>query len=146
MCSSGSVSRTEIAVGVCDSGFGIWIGIRIPNSIPECRVPNPDSDPPRLLRDLPVAARWSSGVAMGLTYFFANTAMIAGAIGLCTGQSVWRIWKTDFVTSAPSYVLGAVSAAVVIAAVESSGYWLTALLTATPLYLTYNIYKAGVES
>src|SRR5262249_29761842 len=55
-------------------------------------------------------------------------------------------WKTDFASSAPSYLLGAVAAAVVIKVTESSGYWLTLLLTSAPLYLTYRMYRAGRES
>src|SRR5207248_5875366 len=84
--------------------------------------------------------------AMALTYYFANTAMIAAAVGLSTRQSAWRIWKTEFASSAPSYLLGALSAAVIIAVTQSSGYWLTLLLTAAPLYLTYKMYRAGVAS
>jgi PAS domain S-box-containing protein len=83
---------------------------------------------------------------MALTYFFANTVPIAIAIALTTQQSAWRIWKTDFASSAPSYLLGAVAAAVVIKVTESSGYQLTLLLTAAPLYLTYKMYRAGRES
>jgi len=83
---------------------------------------------------------------MALTYFFVNTIPIAFAIALTTEQSAWRIWKTDFASSAPTYLLGALAAAVVISVTESSGYWLTMLLTAAPLYLTYKMYRAGVES
>jgi PAS domain S-box-containing protein len=83
---------------------------------------------------------------MALTYFFANTVPIAIAIALTTGQSAWRIWKTDFASSAPSYLLGAAAAAVAIAVTESAGYWLTLLFTAAPLYLTYRMYRAGTES
>ena len=71
---------------------------------------------------------------MALTYFFVNTVPIAIAIALTTRQHAWRVWKTDFVASAPSYILGAAAAAVVIQVTESSGYWLTILLTAAPLY------------
>jgi PAS domain S-box-containing protein len=83
---------------------------------------------------------------MALTYFFVNTVPIAIAIALTTKQNAWRIWKTDFASSAPSYLLGAAAAAVVIKVTESSGYWLTLLLTAAPLYLTYKMYRAGKES
>jgi PAS domain S-box-containing protein len=83
---------------------------------------------------------------MALTYFFVNTVPIALAIALTTNQSAWRIWKTDFASSAPSYLLGAAAAAVVIKVTESSGYWLTLLLTAAPLYLTYKMYRGGRES
>jgi PAS domain S-box-containing protein len=83
---------------------------------------------------------------MALTYFFVNTIPIAVAIAVTTHQSAWRIWKTDFASTAPSYLLGAAAAAVVIAVTDSSGYWLTLLLTAAPLYLTYKMYRAGVVS
>ena len=97
----------------------------------------PDADASALL--VPLAG-------MALTYFFVNTVPIAVAIALTTNQSAWRIWKTDFASSAPSYLLGAAAAAVVIKVSESSGYWLTLLLTAAPLYLTYKMYRAGRES
>jgi PAS domain S-box-containing protein len=97
----------------------------------------PDAEPPALI--VPVAG-------MALTYFFANTIPIAVAIALTTQQSAWRIWKTDFVSNAPSYVLGAAAAAVVIKVTQSSGPWLTALLSAAPLYLTYRMYRGGRES
>jgi len=85
-------------------------------------------------------------VGMALTYFFVNTIPIAIAIALTTRQSAWRIWISDFASSAPSYLLGATAAVVVIAVTESAGYWLTLLLTAAPLYLTYKMYRAGKES
>src|SRR5207244_9520372 len=81
-----------------------------------------------------------------LTYFFVNTIPIAMAIALTTRQSAWHIWKSEFASSAPSYLLGAAAAAAVIAVTASSGYWLTLFLTAAPLYLTYNMYRAGRES
>ena len=83
---------------------------------------------------------------MAVTYFLVNTIPIAIAIALTTHQSAWRIWKTDFASSIPSYLLGAAAAAVVIQVTESSGYWLTLLLAAAPLFLTYKMYKAGQES
>ena len=65
---------------------------------------------------------------------------------MTTRQSAWRIWRSDFASSAPNYLIGAAAAAVVIAVTERSGYWLTLLLTAAPLYLTYKMYRAGRES
>src|SRR5580765_1553633 len=93
------------------------------------------------LRDIAVPL-----VGMALTYFFLNTVPIAIAIALTTGQSAWRVWKSDFASSAQNYLLGAAAAAVVIAVPESSGAWLTLLLTAAPFYLTYKMYRAGRES
>ncbi len=83
---------------------------------------------------------------MALTYFYVNTIPIAIAIALTTHQSAWRIWRSDFVPSAPSYLIGAAAAAAVIKVTETSGYWLTLLLTAPPVYLTYKMYRAGRES
>src|SRR5581483_11423159 len=82
---------------------------------------------------------------MALTYFFVNTVPIAIAIALTTSQNAWRIWKSDFASSAPSYLLGAAAAAVVIKVTETAGYWLTLLLAAAPLYLIYRMYRAGRE-
>ena len=83
---------------------------------------------------------------MALTYFLVNTVPVAIAIALTTKQNAWRIWKSDFASSAPSYLLGAAAADVVIKVTESAGYGLTLLLTAAPLYLTYKMYRAGRES
>jgi PAS domain S-box-containing protein len=83
---------------------------------------------------------------MALTYFFVNTVPIAIAIAFTTHQDAWYVWKSEFASSAPSYLLGAAAAAIVIQVTESSGYWLTLLLTAAPLYLTYKMYRAGAES
>jgi PAS domain S-box-containing protein len=85
-------------------------------------------------------------VGMAITYFLVNTVPIAIAIAWTTRQGVWRVWRTEFASSAPSYVLGAAAAAVVLQVTASSGYWLTLLITAAPLYLTYRIYRAGTET
>jgi PAS domain S-box-containing protein len=84
--------------------------------------------------------------AMAFTYFLVNTAPIAVAIALTTSQSAWKVWKSDFLSSAPSYLLGAAVAAVVIQVTQRNGYWMTFILTAAPLFLTYKMYRAGVES
>jgi len=85
-------------------------------------------------------------VGMALTYFVINTASIAIAIALSTGESAWRIWRTDFAGTIADYILGAVAAAVIIAVTESSGYSLTLLLTAAPLYLTYKVYRTAIAT
>ncbi len=66
-------------------------------------------------RDADVALMIIPLAGMALTYFFVNTIPIAIAIALTTRQQAWRVWKTDFFSSAPSYLLGAAAAAVVIA-------------------------------
>jgi PAS domain S-box-containing protein len=83
---------------------------------------------------------------MAVTYFLVNTIPIAFAIALTTNQSAWRVWKTDFASSIGNYLLGAATAYVVLAVTESSGIWLTLLLSAPLLYLTYRVYRTRVES
>jgi PAS domain S-box-containing protein len=83
---------------------------------------------------------------MALTYFFVNTVPIAIAIALTTNQSAWKVWKTDFVSSAGNYILGAAAAVVLTAVIQSAGIGLTLLLAAAPLYLTYKVYRAGAET
>jgi PAS domain S-box-containing protein len=93
------------------------------------------------------AGKQSIAIAgMALTYFLVNTIPIAIAIALSTNQNAWRIWKTDFVSSLPSYLLGAGAAAAIILVGESSGYSLTLLLAVPVLYLTWKMYRAGLES
>src|SRR3954451_5047818 len=41
---------------------------------------------------------------MAVTYCVVNTLPIAAAIALTTRQSAWRIWKSDFASSAPTYL------------------------------------------
>ena len=96
----------------------------------------PDADPADLF--VPVGA-------MALTYFVANTTFVALAIALTTSQRAWRIWKTDFASSAPSYLFGAVTAAAVIKVTQTSGYGLTLLLAAAPLFLAYRTYVLRQE-
>jgi PAS domain S-box-containing protein len=43
-------------------------------------------------------------------------------------------------------VLGAAAAAILLAVTESSGIWFAVLLLLAPLYLTYKMYRTGVES
>src|SRR5712671_2569279 len=48
-----------------------------------------------------------------------NTIPIAFAIALTTEQSAWIVWKSEFASTAPNYLLGAIAAAVVLAVMES---------------------------
>jgi len=93
-----------------------------------------------------LASTATATAGMALTYFVVNTAPIALAVALTTDQNAWRIWRSDFLPNAPSYLLGAVLAVVVIAVTQSSGAWLTLLLAAAPFYFTYKMYRAGKEA
>ena len=86
-------------------------------------------------------------VGMALTYFLANTVPIAIAIALTTNQSAWHVWKTDFASSArqlPARRGGGRRRD--RGDRRAPGYWLTLLLAAAPLYLTYKVYRTGAES
>ena len=76
-------------------------------------------------------------------YFFVNTALVAGAIGLSTRQRVDRVWHRNFLWSAPSYLVGAALAAVATAA-SARGWFGWLALLAVPLYLVFRSYHTVV--
>jgi len=73
-------------------------------------------------------------------YFLINTVLVAVAIALSTDDSVIGTWRQNFLWSAPSYFVGAGSAALAVWVVSRFGYWM-APLTFAPIYLTYRTYK-----
>src|SRR3954469_19932410 len=79
-------------------------------------------------------------VGAATAYFLVNTGLIATAIAVSTGQRIATTWHTNFLGSAPSYFVGAGTAALAAWVVVHTGYWL-APLTFAPLYLTYRTYK-----
>ncbi len=79
-------------------------------------------------------------VGAAITYFLLNTGLIAMAIALTSGERMLTTWQTNFLWSAPSYFVGAASAAAATSITEHMGYWLAPLACA-PLYLTYRTYK-----
>ncbi len=80
-------------------------------------------------------------VGAAMIYFTLNTALIAGAIGLATRQSVLRVWNQNFRWSGPSYFVGAGVAAAAQWVLLGSGLWWLALLLVAPIILTYKSYK-----
>jgi diguanylate cyclase (GGDEF)-like protein/putative nucleotidyltransferase with HDIG domain len=78
-------------------------------------------------------------VAAATLYFLLNTGLVATAIALTTKQPVFGTWHNNFLWSAPSYFVGAGTAAVAAWFVEHAGYWLP--FTFAPVYLTYRTYK-----
>ncbi len=79
-------------------------------------------------------------VAAATTYFVLNTGLVATAIALSTREPVMSTWHKNFLWSAPSYFIGAATAAVAAALVTNAGYWIAPLGFA-PVYLTYRTYK-----
>src|SRR5207247_199258 len=79
-------------------------------------------------------------VGAATVYFLLNTGLIATAIALSTRTKILTTWNNNFLWSAPSYFVGAGSAALAASFVAHAGYWV-APLTFAPLYLTYRTYK-----
>ena len=93
----------------------------------------------------PAAAVGVSAIARPLVgtataYFLLNTGLIATAIALSTGQPISATWQKNFLWSAPSYFVGAGTAAIAATLVTKTGYWFAPLGFA-PIYLTYRTYK-----
>ena len=59
---------------------------------------------------------------------------------MSTDESVITTWRQNFLWSAPSYFVGAGSAALAVWVISRFGYWM-APLTFAPIYLTYRTYK-----
>jgi diguanylate cyclase (GGDEF)-like protein/putative nucleotidyltransferase with HDIG domain len=76
-------------------------------------------------------------------YFFVNTALVAAAIALAARQPVSRVWHRNFLWSAPSYLAGAVLAAIATAA-SARGWFGWLALLALPLYLVFRSYHTVV--
>jgi diguanylate cyclase (GGDEF)-like protein/putative nucleotidyltransferase with HDIG domain len=79
-------------------------------------------------------------VGAATVYFLLNTGLVATAIALSTRTRIISTWQDNFLWSAPSYFVGAGTAALAASFVERAGYWV-APLTFAPLYLTYRTYK-----
>jgi diguanylate cyclase (GGDEF)-like protein/putative nucleotidyltransferase with HDIG domain len=79
-------------------------------------------------------------LAGAIAYFVLNTGLVAAAVALSTRQRIATVWQANFLWSAPSYLIGAGTAAFAAALISETGYWLLPLGFA-PIYLTYRTYK-----
>jgi diguanylate cyclase (GGDEF)-like protein/putative nucleotidyltransferase with HDIG domain len=86
------------------------------------------------------AAPLQSLMAAAMVYFLVNSLAVAGAFGLATGGSVFRVWHDNFLWTISSYVVGAVAAGIAVEMAQSAGQWWTALAF-IPLALTYRTYR-----
>src|SRR5262249_3290980 len=73
-------------------------------------------------------------------YFLVNSWMVAIAIAWSTKQRPLTVWRTNFMWSTPSYLVGAGVTAMSATLIAHTGYWI-APLTFLPLYLTYRTYR-----
>ena len=79
-------------------------------------------------------------MAAAMTYFLVNSLAVAGAFGLSTGRSVFRVWHDNFLWTISSYVVGAIAAGIVVELFHTAGQLWTALAF-IPLALTYRTYR-----
>jgi diguanylate cyclase (GGDEF)-like protein/PAS domain S-box-containing protein len=79
-----------------------------------------------------------------LVYYVLNTSAVAGVVGLSTSESIWRVWHSNFLWTAPSYFIGA-GAAVAAAAAWTTGRGWVIPVTVIPVYLTYRSYWIYME-
>jgi PAS domain S-box-containing protein len=77
------------------------------------------------------------------TYFIVNTGLVAAAIALSTGRSLWKVWRDDFLWSGASFAVASIAGAVAAVVVARGDHWLAVLLLA-PVYLTYRSYQLFV--
>jgi signal transduction histidine kinase/ActR/RegA family two-component response regulator len=77
------------------------------------------------------------------TYFFVNTALIAGAIALSTGRTWWQVWRQEFLWTASSFMVAGSAGALAAIVIQRGEHWL-ALLMIAPVYLTYRTYHIVV--
>jgi diguanylate cyclase (GGDEF)-like protein/putative nucleotidyltransferase with HDIG domain len=89
---------------------------------------------------MPLAALARPLMGAATAYFLLNTCLVAAAIALSTRAAIFPTWNNNFLWSAPSYFVGAGTAALAAWLVDHTGYWV-APLTFAPLYLTYRTYK-----
>jgi diguanylate cyclase (GGDEF)-like protein len=82
-------------------------------------------------------------VAAALLNFLVNSTLIAVAIGLVSKRSPLQIWDREFIWVAPNYLMGALTATVVVEGLHRFGLTAIVLLIG-PLVLTYHLYKASV--
>src|SRR6185436_16205710 len=79
-------------------------------------------------------------VGAATVYFLLNTGLVATAIALSSRNNILTTWHNNFLWSAPSYFVGAGTAALAASLVAHAGYWV-APFTFAPLYLMYRTYK-----
>ena len=77
------------------------------------------------------------------TYFFVNTALVAGAVGIATGRTAWDTWRRDFLWIGASFTVAATSGAVAAVVIARGEHWKAVLILA-PIYLAYRTYDVFV--
>ena len=76
-------------------------------------------------------------------YFVVNTGLVACAIALSTGRTLWTVWRDDFFWSAASFMVAGTAGAGAAILINRGEQWI-AVLTLAPVYLTYRMYRLVV--
>jgi diguanylate cyclase (GGDEF)-like protein/putative nucleotidyltransferase with HDIG domain len=79
-------------------------------------------------------------VGAAATYFVLTTGFAALAVAFSKGQSLATTWRKEFLPGAPSYFVGAGTAALAALLVTRTDSWFAPLAFA-PIFLTYRTYK-----
>jgi diguanylate cyclase (GGDEF)-like protein len=82
-------------------------------------------------------------IAAAAVFFLSNTWLVAGAVGLSTGQSIPRVWKSHYLWIWPGHLLGLTLAAVAAAGIGRSNLWLLPFAAAS-LAVTHDTFKTCV--
>src|SRR5882672_8591201 len=77
------------------------------------------------------------------TYFVVNTGLVAGAIALSTGRSVWEVWRDDFLWSSTCFMVAGTAGAGAAILINRGEQWIAVVMLA-PVYLTYRMYRLVV--
>lgn len=95
------------------------------------------------------AIEMAAAIAMlTVVYFFASTFLIAGYLAASTSDSLFRLWKENFLWTSVSYAAGGISAFAVRMMVGEFGYWVFAIPVALMIVIFsfYRNYFNKVES
>lgn len=83
-------------------------------------------------------------LAAATVVFLVNTILVAAAVALSTGASIPLVWYESFLSSWPSYIIGAGLASGIATVLERGAYWLLPLL-AGPLVLLHRNFLSYLE-
>jgi diguanylate cyclase (GGDEF)-like protein/putative nucleotidyltransferase with HDIG domain len=92
-------------------------------------------------RDADAMALVGPTLAAATAFFFANTVLMAMAVGQSSGTSMWSLWREQFLWSAPVCFIGAFVGSG-IAYVFANAQGIVAILSLPPLYLVYMSYRS----
>jgi signal transduction histidine kinase/ActR/RegA family two-component response regulator len=78
-----------------------------------------------------------------LTYFVANTGLVACAIALSTNRRIASVWRDDFLWTGVTFMVAGSAGAMAAVVIDRGQQWIAVLLLA-PIYLTYRTYQLFV--